>query len=115
MKESLQEGITSSFLAELWALRYGLSLCISRGFVAIEVELDAKSILDAVSNPEYSNIFASSLMEDCRHLVKQVPRIRLKHCFQEANRCADALARIGGLLDVDFNVFRVRLWTFLVF
>nr|XP_023878038.1 uncharacterized protein LOC111990496 [Quercus suber] len=98
-------GITSSFLAELWALRDGLSLCVSRGFAAVEVELDAKSIVDAISNPEYANIFASSLMEDCRHMVKQVPQIRFKHCFREANRCADALARMGGILDADFTVF----------
>ncbi|XP_065617460.1 uncharacterized protein LOC136062392 [Quercus suber] len=98
-------GITSSFLAGLWALRDGLSLCVSRGFAAVEVELDAKSIVDAISNPEYSNILASSLMDDCRHMVKQVPRIQFKHCFREANRCADALARMGGFLDVDFTVF----------
>lgn len=87
-------GITSSFLVELWALRDGLNLCVSRGIAAIEVELDAKFIVDAVSNPKYSNIFASVLMDDCRHLVKQIPQTQFKHCFREANRCEDALARI---------------------
>ncbi|KAK9987091.1 hypothetical protein SO802_032042 [Lithocarpus litseifolius] len=98
-------GITSSFLAELWALRDGLSLCVSRNFAAVEVELDAKSIVDAMVNPKYSNILASSLMDDCRNLAKQIPRIRVKHCFREANRCADALARMGGILDDNFTVF----------
>lgn len=83
-------GITSSFLAELWALRDGLNLCVSRGIAAIEVELDAKFIVDAVSNPKYSNIFASVLMDDCRHLVKQIPQTQFKHCFREASRCEDA-------------------------
>ncbi|KAK9999502.1 hypothetical protein SO802_019105 [Lithocarpus litseifolius] len=99
-------GITSSFLAELWALRDGLSLCVSRNFAAVEIELDAKSIVDAMVNQEYSNILASSLMDDCRNLAKQIPRIRVKHCFREANRCADALARMGGLLDDNFTVFK---------
>ena len=63
-------GITSSFLAELWALRDGLNLCITCGIAAVEVELDAKAIVDAVSNPKYSNICASVLMDDCRHLIK---------------------------------------------
>lgn len=98
-------GITSSFLAELWALRDGLSLCVSQSFRAVDVELDAKSIVDAVSNPEYSNILVSSLMEDCRYLAKQVPRIRFMHCFRDANQCVDALARMGGRLDADFTVF----------
>lgn len=60
-------GITTSFLAELWALRNSLNLCVNRSILAVEVELDAKSIVDAVVNPKYSNIFASALMDDCRH------------------------------------------------
>lgn len=98
-------GITTSFLAKLWTLRDGLSLCVSRSFVAVEVELDSKSIVDAISNLEYSNTFASPLMDDCSHFIKQVPQICFKHCFREANRCADALARMGGLLDADFTIF----------
>lgn len=42
-------GITSSYIAELWALRDRLLLCINRNFNAIEVELDAKSIIDVLS------------------------------------------------------------------
>ena len=74
-------GITTSFLAELWALRDGLNLCVNRSKLAIEVELDAKSIVDAVVNPKYSNIFAFALMDDCRYLIQQIPQSRFKHCF----------------------------------
>ena len=98
-------GITTSFFAELWALRDGLNLCISRGIAAVEVELDAKAIVDVVINPKYSNICAFVPMDDCRHLIKQFPQICFKHCYREANRCADALARMGGLQDADFIVF----------
>ena len=56
-------------------------------------------------NPKYSNIFASALMDDCRHLIQQIPQIHFKHCFQEANCCADALARMGGLQQAEFTVF----------
>ena len=98
-------GITTSFLAELWALRDGLSLCVDRSILAVDVELDAKSIVDAIVNPDYSNIFASALLDDCRHLIQQIPQVRFKHCFREANRCADALARMGGLQEDVFTVF----------
>nr|XP_023916821.1 uncharacterized protein LOC112028363 [Quercus suber] len=98
-------GITISFLAELWALRDGLNLCVSRGIAAVEVKLDAKAIVDAVSNPKYSNILALALMEDCRYLIKQIPQTRFSHCSQEVNQCADALARMGGLQDFNFVVF----------
>ena len=34
-------GITSSYLAELWASQDGLVLCINRNFNAVDVEFDA--------------------------------------------------------------------------
>ena len=39
-------GITTSFQAELWVLRDGLSLCVDKTFNAVEVEIDAKSVMD---------------------------------------------------------------------
>ena len=38
--------ITTSFQAELWAIQDGLSLCVDKNFDAIEVEIDAKSVMD---------------------------------------------------------------------
>ncbi|KAL0012166.1 hypothetical protein SO802_007274, partial [Lithocarpus litseifolius] len=95
-------GSTTSFLAELWALRDGLNLCLSYNFDAVEVELDAKAIVDAISNPNYTNVFVFPLMEDCRLLVSRIPHISIRHCYREANRCADGLARLGGLQATDF-------------
>ena len=37
-------GITTSFQAELWGLRDGLTLCVERNFSAVEVELDARAV-----------------------------------------------------------------------
>ena len=89
-------GKTTSFMAELWALHDGLNVCISRNFAVMEVELDAKAIVDAIANLNYTNVFVSSLMDDCRLLVSRIPHICFRHCYREANRCADALACMGG-------------------
>ena len=35
-------GKTTSFLAELWALRDGLNLCLNHNFTAVEVKLTPK-------------------------------------------------------------------------
>lgn len=48
-------GITTSFQAELWGLRDGrlrdgLTLCVERNFSAVEVELDARSVLDVITS-----------------------------------------------------------------
>ena len=42
--------ITTSLLAELWAIRYGLMLCIDRNLAMVEMELDAKAVVDMLAN-----------------------------------------------------------------
>ena len=42
-------GPTSSVAAELWALRDGISLCISLNLLAVEFEFDAKLVVDLLS------------------------------------------------------------------
>ena len=98
-------GVTTCFLEELWALRDGLSLCVSRNCQAVEVKIDAKAIVDALSNPNYSNLFVSSIMDNCRNLLSQIPRTCFRHCYHEMNRCTDALARKGGCQAADFVIF----------
>ena len=66
-------GKTTSFIVELWALHDGLILCHNRNFATVEVEIDAKAIVDAISNPNYYNVFVSPLMDDCRLLVSRIP------------------------------------------
>ncbi|XP_065620593.1 uncharacterized protein LOC136063724 [Quercus suber] len=65
--------MTTSFLAELWALCDGLNVCLNYNFAAVEVELDAKAIVEAIANLYYTNVFVFALMEDCRLLVSQIP------------------------------------------
>ena len=59
-------GAANSIIAELWGLRDGLQLCCCRNFDSIEVEIDAKAILDSLLNPNYVNYIVSPLLEDCK-------------------------------------------------
>ena len=68
----------------------------------VEVELDAKAVVDMLANPLYSNNAISPLIEDCRFFISQIPHVRIKHCYCEANRCADKLARLGANQNVNF-------------
>ena len=45
----------------------------------------------------------SPILDDCRLLVTRIPQIQFKHCFRQANRCADFLARMSSSLDIDFS------------
>lgn len=82
-----------------------LNLCLNHNFAAVEVELDAKAIVDAISNLNYTNLFVSPLIDDCRFWVSRIPQIRFRHCYREANWCANALAYLGGLKATDFVIF----------
>ena len=45
------------------------------------------------------------LVADCRKFLKDIPQVRIRHCYREANKCVDALARRGALLSRDFINF----------
>lgn len=98
-------GMTSSFAAELWGLREGLLLCSNLNINALEVELDAKAIMDALDNPSYVNTVISPLLDDCKLLISRIPQVCIHHCFRQANRCADSLTRLSYCLDANFSTF----------
>ncbi|KAL0007565.1 hypothetical protein SO802_009067 [Lithocarpus litseifolius] len=97
-------GNVNSFTAEVWALRDGLILCHQMKFPAVIIELDAKALVDALSNPRSSNSVISPLFDDCKLLISQIPHVRIKHVFREANKCADRLANSGHAQVVEFII-----------
>ena len=86
---------TTSIIDEFWALRDGLQMTILLDVQNLEVELDAKVVLDLICSKNSPNAAYSSLLFDCRLLLDKIPHTTVKHVFREANKCADALARIG--------------------
>ena len=98
-------GKANSLVAELWALRDGLLLCLQLNTPEIVIELDAKVIVEALNNPSFTNTVISPLIDDCKLLVSQMPHARIKHVFQEANLCADRLARLGCSQSLDFTLY----------
>uniref|UniRef100_A0A2N9HAG3 Uncharacterized protein n=1 Tax=Fagus sylvatica TaxID=28930 RepID=A0A2N9HAG3_FAGSY len=98
-------GATSSEAAELWALRDGLTLCHQLQLTAVEVELDAKLIVNAITNNSCCHSALSPLIDDCRKLLSQLPQAKVLHCYREANFCADALAKMGTSLEQDFILY----------
>ena len=87
-------------------MRDGLQLCCCRDFDSLKVEINARAILNALLNPEYVNNIVSPLLDDCRMLATRFHRICFRHCYREANRCADKLASLGASQSLDFIVFQ---------
>lgn len=76
-------GTTTSLIAEIWALRDWLNLWISMNLEAVEIEVDAKSIVDLVANDNSTNHFINSLVDDCRTLASQIPIRRLSTALEK--------------------------------
>ena len=99
-------GNTTSFLAELWALRDGLQMCLQMHINALEVELDAKVISDLMNNTGSLNATNYAIVANCRVLISQISQVKVIHCFTEGNRCANGVASLGCSLSSNFIYFR---------
>ena len=98
-------GSTNSFTAELWELREGLILCCNLNIEALVVELDAQAVVEVLKNNTYVNNIVSPILDDCRHLAACFQQIQFKHCYCQANRCANLLAKKGAIQESDFISF----------
>ena len=72
---------------------------------AVIIELDAKALVDGLSNPAYANSIIFPLFDDCRYLVTHIPPCCIRHIFRKDNKCADRLARLGHLQSLDFVLY----------
>lgn len=82
----------------VWRLSYGqvemeLIFCIALDLQAVEIELDAKIIVDLLNRCDLAN--NCNATTDCRETLRSVPKVRISPCYKEANKCADALTRRG--------------------
>ena len=87
------------------AVRDGLYWCCALLLKAVQVEVDASVVISLLSQTTHTNREFSSLVNDCRSLMKNIPQVWLLHYFREANRCANTLAKFGTNIEDDFTVF----------
>ena len=66
---------------------------------------DAKAIVDLLKKNDQACNSNDNLVADCRKGLREIPMVVIQHCYREANRCVDALARRGAVLSQDFVVF----------
>uniref|UniRef100_A0A7N2R816 RNase H type-1 domain-containing protein n=1 Tax=Quercus lobata TaxID=97700 RepID=A0A7N2R816_QUELO len=77
----------------------------------------AKEFWDSFPIPIQTSTFYGSggplgndvIIADCIEGLQKIPRTRIQHCYREANKCADALARRGALLPQDLVIFHSPL------
>ena len=86
-------------------LRDGIRLYMALNLQAVVFELDAKLVIDLLNKEEKSMNGNEIIMVDCKEGLQRIPQVKIQHCYREANKCADALARRGALLPQDFVIF----------
>ena len=62
-------------------------------------------MLGWVSNNDSSNLHHASLIINYKTLINQIPQVRMKHCYHEANKYANALVRMGANSEQEFLLF----------
>lgn len=97
-------GHATSMIAQFSALRDGLILASQLGIQNIEIELDAKTIVDLLHYTLANRSFFP-LLNGCRSLLSRFHQVKVEYALWEANKCVDALARRGCSLQEDFVVF----------
>ena len=97
-------GNTTSIAAELWALRDGIQLCLELNLPAVIIELDAMLVVNLLRSTNHNPNGNNNLVANCREGLARIPKVKIQHCYREANKCADALARRGALLPCNFLV-----------
>ena len=67
--------------------------------------MDAKSIVEVLQNVDYVNNALSPIIDDCRQLITRFHHVCIKHCFWQANQCADGLARMSCRMNAEFLIY----------
>nr|POE45644.1 putative ribonuclease h protein [Quercus suber] len=98
-------GFTTSVAARLWALRDGINLCIALKISTVIFELDAQLVVNLLKKSDNHPNGIGALISNCKVGLQEIPMVQVQHCYREANKCADSLARRGALLPQDFVIF----------
>ncbi|PKU67111.1 Putative ribonuclease H protein [Dendrobium catenatum] len=86
--------------AELMGLLKGLYICNNRGFINIEIEVDALLLIQIIKNVDF---FCPQVFYIIRKIRMALSTLNymIKHIFREGNVCADCLAKLGSRLQED--------------
>ncbi|TKY71900.1 Heat shock 70 kDa protein [Spatholobus suberectus] len=88
-------GVTSVALAELWGVVHGLKLTWDLGCKKVKVDIDSLTALGLVRHCPGANDPAFELVSEINELVRKDWLVEFSHVFRESNRAADRLAHLG--------------------
>lgn len=90
---------------ETMGLHEGLTLAANLLSPMLAVEMDAKTDINLITSCHSDCHPLSSLLYDCRCLVRRLKVEKINHVFREANHCADALAKLGCYSNCRMSIY----------
>nr|AID60103.1 hypothetical protein [Brassica napus] len=102
---SLNIGICSAPLAELWGVYYGLCIAWDKGIRKLEVEVDSKSVVGFLKTGIHDSHPLSFLVRLCYGFVSRDWIVNFSHVYRETNRLADGLANYAFSLQFGLHFF----------
>nr|POE76911.1 hypothetical protein CFP56_26305 [Quercus suber] len=73
-----------------WAL---LDLAKAAGITNLIIECDALEAVKLLSNNSVSNMLFNSILNERRNSLQTFHEVKIQHCYREANKAADHLAK----------------------
>ena len=69
------------------------------------LELDVELIVDLLQKEDCNQNGIDALVSDYKSGLREIHLVQIHHCYREADKCANALARRGALLPQNFCCF----------
>ncbi|KAG7533623.1 Ribonuclease H domain [Arabidopsis thaliana x Arabidopsis arenosa] len=102
---SLNIGVCSAPLAELWGVYYGLYIAWERRCRRLELEVDSELVVGFLQTGINDSHPLSFLVRLCHGFISRDWIVRVSHVYREANRLADGLANYAFTLPLGFHAF----------
>ncbi|KAM3217333.1 hypothetical protein P3L10_026776 [Capsicum annuum] len=92
-------------MTEFESLKHGLEFVITHKLSLLVVETDSVEILYLIQQP---TMLFTNIATKCRLMLRSIGNPVVQHNFQEANRVADCLSKIGANLNQPENIISLR-------
>ena len=90
----------------MWALIHGLRPAREKALRLVRVEVNSMAILEWITEGSSKGRKHTSLIQECREMMRKPWRVELKLVYKEGNQAADFMAK----LSVESNGYNLKHW-----
>lgn len=97
-------GVASVLCAKLNGIKHGLLQVWTRGIRRVWCEIDSQLVVSFINSSSWQKYHSCVVvLADIHALISRGLQVRIIHVWHKANKCANAMARLGGMDSDLFN------------